>query len=253
MIAVTTPKEFASFIEQLRQDNLIKNDDTTLCRIKIVAIPQNSTPPLKQENSDSSELANTDVGIETMQSSSQSSLSRHTITPKERLNERILTGIYIVVIIGIINLLVNIFSLVIPTFYKNLDPSGSRPQPSPAASSKPPASNNNNTATTSAVPIYAAEINQPIGYLLKKPSGSESLQLLVLTPLSYINEQEKKLTIPAKSQLLPIFIYKPELKELLPEDFLGYLLPGNYSTLDKPKDSKTFKDARWVKIQVRLK
>jgi len=261
LISISTSEEFKNFIQQLRGDNLIKNDDTTICRIKIATIPQKQLgsqlllSPSKQENSNSSEVANTDVGVETMQSSSQSSSIRHTVTPQERLNERIFTGIQIAVLVGIINLLINIIFPVIAHFYKNPDPSTTKPQPSPVASIKPPSSNNSNTATIPAVPIYAPETNssnQPIGYLLRKPSGSESLQLLVLTPRSYINEQEQKITIPAKSQLLPIFIYKPQLKELLPEDFLGYLLPGNYLTPEKPKNSTTFKDARWVKIQVRL-
>ncbi|MCL1466631.1 protein phosphatase 2C domain-containing protein [Argonema galeatum] len=263
LISISTPDEFKNFIEQLRGDNLIKNDDTTICRIKIATIPQKQVssqpllPPSNQENSDSSEITNTDVGVETMQSTSQSSSGRP-VTPQERLNKRIFIGIQIAVLVGIINLLVNIFFPLIAHFSKNPDPSTTKPQPSPVASSKAPASNNSNTATTSAVPIYAAEANssnqpiQAIGYLLRKPSGSESLQLLVLTPLSYINEQEKKLTIPAKSQPLPIFLYKPQLKELLPEDFLGYLLPGNSLPLDKAIKSSTFKEAQWVKIQVRL-
>ncbi len=36
IIELTTPEDFVSFINHLRQDNLIKNDDTTLARIKIV-------------------------------------------------------------------------------------------------------------------------------------------------------------------------------------------------------------------------
>ncbi|MBC6481069.1 MAG: hypothetical protein GDA56_28170 [Hormoscilla sp. GM7CHS1pb] len=40
LISVNRPEEFRAFIEQLRHDNLINNDDTTMCRLKVVAIPQ---------------------------------------------------------------------------------------------------------------------------------------------------------------------------------------------------------------------
>ncbi|MFB2973445.1 hypothetical protein ACE1CD_31160 [Aerosakkonema sp. BLCC-F183] len=244
LISISTLEEFKNFIEQLRGDRLIKNDDTTICRIKIAEIPQNKVG--------SSESASTDVNVETMQSNSQSSPSRHKVTLKENLNisKRIWTGIQITVLLGIINLLVNIFYLVIEPYYKNSDTSRPTSQASDVSISKLPTSNKSNTATTPAVPIYSADSNQPIGYLLKKPSGSESLQLLVLTPRSYINTQDKKLNISAK-QPVPIFMYKPQLQELLPQDFLGYLLPGNYLALET-KESSTFKDGQWVKIQVKL-
>lgn len=106
------------------------------------------------------------------------------------------------------------------------------------------------------VPVYAADnsdSNQPVGYLLDNLSGAEKLELWVYTKKEYISSEKRKfvMKIPARSRGVPLYINKPKSQEL-PEDFVGYLLPGKYFASETPKNSETFKDARWVKIQVRL-
>lgn len=289
LITVATQQEFANFIEQLRQDKLIKDDDTTLCRLKVVAIPkrqasnQRQLPPSKPENQKGSALAKTSpsmvkpsnvpsphpqpqvdihgagnvpknnqsYGKKTMQSSSKFSVERNTVTSIERLNKRILFVIYLLLAIVVINLIINFSSLAITLFTKNLGTNTTPPQTPPGSSNEQVGSNTGNLFPNLPVPIYAAEGDgnkQPIGYLSKKQSESGSVQLWVHTPVSSINQ--KKTSINTKD-ILPIYINKAKPTDLVAEDFLGILLPGTYS-LSGTQESKTFKTAQWVKVQVKL-
>jgi hypothetical protein len=109
------------------------------------------------------------------------------------------------------------------------------------------------------LPIYSvegSESDKPIGYLFKKPSEQDNSQSLwVHVPKAYLKKIQETdkfiMTIPDDATPLALYIDKPKPQDLSPQDFAGYLLPGKYSVF-QPTESKTFNDARWVKVNFRL-
>ena len=256
LMSANTEDQFIAFIEQLRHDGLIKNDDTTLVRIKVV-IPDPAQP--KPPEVDRQNLNHTNrQQIQT----NQPNLHNRILTLLTlRIPERICIFLICVIPFAFV-----IFYLLLPI----LNRTDRNPENNPNIAQKYPANkvspsvkptangesspnaNNSNIPEPQKNPIYSAENNKdtPIGYLFKKITPkSEPLELWVLVEFSYLDKTQDKITIPPNVRS-PIFTDK-ELKDLSPKDFLGYLLPGEYP-FTKPNTSGTFQNARWVKIQVRL-
>ncbi|NJS16937.1 MAG: hypothetical protein HC787_09045 [Nostocaceae cyanobacterium CSU_2_110] len=93
-----------------------------------------------------------------------------------------------------------------------------------------------------------------IGYVFKKVlEVQDSQQLWVHIPKTYSKKEETDkfiITIPVDATPLAVYMDKPEPQQFSPQDFAGYLLPGKYS-VSKPRESPTFKDAYWVKVNFR--
>ncbi|MEG4287049.1 protein phosphatase 2C domain-containing protein [Microcoleus sp. A006_D1] len=236
LISVATQEEFTNFINQLRDDRLIKNDDTTLLRLKVV-IPEGKKPKPSQQNPPKS-----------------------TVHPRKIL----------VITAGIIAFLALITLMIFISIKKQQksDTNVAKKQtinnvPTPTKSTT---GGNFSSASDSSsyrssypeLPIYSVESSEsdkPIGYLLKKPSELENSQSLwVHIPKAYLYKTEETdrfiMTIPADATPLALYIDKPAPKDISPQDFAGYLLPAQYSVF-QPIDSRTFKDARWVKVNFR--
>lgn len=249
LISVSTQEEFTNFINQLRHNGLIKNDDTTLVRIKVVIpAPEQPKPPeadpLKPNHTNRQQIQ----------------------TNQPNLHNRILT-LWIPERICIF--LICVIPFVIFALLPLLNRTGINPENNPNIAQEYPANkaspsvkntangesspnaNNRNIPEPQKIPIYSAENNNketPIGYLFEKITPKlQPLELWVLVEFSYLDKTKDKITIPPNTRS-PIFTDK-ELKELSPKDFLGYLLPGEYP-FTEPKISGTFQNARWVKIQV---
>jgi serine/threonine protein phosphatase PrpC len=249
LISITNQKEFAELIQQIRHEKLIKNDDTTLCRIVVkiseVEVSHNSLSteanlPLSQNNHS--------IKIE---ENHHSSSQNHKITANNpRLKILLLLGAALI-FIGSILFVVIFLNKIIST----------RNSASKSPSHSFELSNNNNYSSFTShqqIPIYDVDktSNQPIGYLWKKqPESGNSKELWVLVPLAYIKyvakTNEEELVIPNDSTPLPLFKSTPEPKNIsLQEgDFVGYLLPGRYPLPQLKKESKTFPNAWWVKIK----
>lgn len=251
LISVDTEEKFIGFIEQLRHAGLIKNDDTTLVRIKVVIPdPEQPKPP------------------EVDQPNPNPTNRQQIQTNQPNLYNRILTlwiperiCIFFICVIPFV-----IFALLFILNRTGINPENNPniAQKSPANKVSPsvkptangessPNANNSNILEPQKIPIYSAGNNNketPIGYFFEKITPKiQPLDVWVLVEFSYLDITKYKITIPPNARS-PIFTYK-ELKELSPKDFLGYLLPGEYY-FTKPNTSGTFQNARWVKIQVRL-
>jgi len=251
LISITNQEEFAEFIQQIRHEKLIKNDDTTLCRIVVkiseVEVSHNSLSteahlPLSQNNHS--------IRIEGNHHSSSQNHNITTKNPKLKLVLLLRTALMLIVSIFVVIFL-----------NKNIFPHNSASK-SPSNSFE--LSNNNNYSSFTShqeIPIYDVDktSNKPIGYLWKKqPESENSKELWVLVPLAYIKYVAKtngeELVIPNDSTPLPLFKSTPEPKNISLEegDFVGYLLPGKYALSQLKKESKTFPNAWWVKIEFNL-
>jgi hypothetical protein len=251
LISVATQEEFIGFIDQLRRDRLIKNDDTTLVRIKVViSDPEQPKPP--------------EVDLPNPNHTNPQQIQ----TNQPNLHHRIWT---LQIPAKICIPLICVIPFVIFALLPILNRTGINPENNPniaqksplnkvSPSEKPTATgesypnpNNSNLPEPQKVPIYSAENKNketPIGYFFKKITPKpEPLELLVLVELSYLDTTKNKIIIPSNASS-PLFTYK-ELGKLSPKDFLGYLIPGEYPFTDL-KVSYAFNDARWVKIKVRL-
>lgn len=239
LVSIASQEEFTNFINQLRDDRLIKNDDTTLLRLKVV-IPEGQKTKSQRQN-----------------------LTKSPKNPDNNLWQLIAALVGISLILGIC---AGIYLLM---FNKKPNSNANQEQSPPPnkvpTSEKPtptvnttPTSNNSNLANYPILPIYSAESNnnqKTIGYVWKKASELKSLQLWVHVPKAYlekIKETDKfTMTIPVEATPLALYIDKPAPQNLSPQDFAGYLLPAQYSVV-QPIDSITFKDALWVKVNFRL-
>lgn len=253
LISVDTEEKFIGFIEQLRHDGLIKNDDTTLVRIKVVIPdPEQPKPP-------EVDLPNPNHTNRQQIQTNQPNLHNRILTLW--IPERICIFLICVIPFVIFALLPilnrnSINSTEINTNIAQKSPANKvSPSVKPTANGESsPNANNSNIPEPQKIPIYSAENNNqktPIGYLFEKITPKpEPLELLVLVQSSYIDKNKKKIIIPPNARS-PFFTYYKDLGQLSPKDFLGYLLPGEYPFTD-PKVSYAFNDAQWVKIQVRL-
>jgi len=242
LTSVATQAEFTNFINQLRDDGLIKNDDTTLLRLKVV-ISEGNKPKLSDQNPPKSEPSN----------------------PYNNPLLLIIAGVLgITFMIGAVIYISNFNNKqsYSPNLHQNDPPNKvtTPEKPTPIVNTTPTStSNNSNPPNYQILPIYSAESNntqRTIGFVLKKASELESLQQLwVHVPKAYlekIGETDKFImTIPIDATPLALYIDKPEPQDLLPQDFAGYLLPGKYLVF-KPTESRTFKYPRWVKVNFRL-
>lgn len=233
LISVATQEEFSNFINQLRDDKLIKNDDTTLLRLKVV-IPQGIKPNSQNPN------------------------------PQNFGDKNLQLLVIILGIIAVLGLTALVFRI------KNQPNSNTNVAQekttnnvpinvkSATGGNLPSASASSYRSNYPELPIYSVESSEsdkPIGYLFKKPSEQDNSQSLwVHVPKAYLNKIEETdrfiMTIPVDATPLPLYIDKPEPKFLSPQDFAGYLLPAQYSVF-QPIESRTFKDARWVKVNFR--
>jgi len=237
LISVATQEEFTTFISQLRDDRLIKNDDTTLLRLKVV-IPEGKKPKPLAPNSPKS-----------------------TVSPRQLL---VITA-GIISVLGLITLITviiknqqNSSDLVAHKWNKN---NVSRPVKSTTGGNSSSVSDSSSYPYNyQQLPIYSVESSEsdkPIGYVFKKQFELENSQSLwVHVPRAYLEKTEETdqfiMTIPVNAKPLALYIDKAAPKVLSPQDFVGYLLPGkNYSVFESI-ESKTFKEARWVKVNFRL-
>lgn len=249
LISITNQKEFAEFIQHIRHEGLIKNDDTTLCRIVVkiseVEVSHNS---LSREGHLTLSQNNYSIKIEENHHNSSQNQKITAKNPKLRLLLLLATALILIVSILFVVIFLN----------KNISTRNSASK-SPSNSFEL-SSNNNYSSFTShqKIPIYDVDktSNQPIGYLWKKqPESGNSKELWALVPLAYIKYLPKtngeELVIPNDSTPLPLFKSTPEPKNIsLQEgDFVGYLLPGRYPLFQLKKESKTFPNAWWVKIK----
>jgi hypothetical protein len=239
LISVATLDEFTDFINQLRDDKLIKNDDTTLLRLKVVIPEGKKTDRLDPKRSNSK--------------------------PPNRENKRLPLIIVAIIGIGFITTAAIYFSFFNDKKINNANLNQNSPLSKVATPEKTtptvnntPTSNNSSLLNDQKFPIYSAESNNEvtIGYVFKKASELESFQLWVQVTKDYLFKTEKAdqyiMIIPLNATPLPLYIDKPEPKYLSPQDFAGYLLPGKYSVF-QPKESRIFKDTHWVKINFRFK
>jgi hypothetical protein len=251
LISVDTEEKFISFINQLRRDGFIKNDDTTLVRIKVVIPdPEQPKPP-------EVDLPNPNHTNPQQIQTNQPNLHKRILTLW--IPERICIFLICVIPFVIFALLPILNRTGInpennPNIAQKSPPNKVSPSVKPTANGESsPNANNSNIPEPQKIPIYSAENkNQktPIGYLFEKITPKpEPLELLVLVQSSYIDKNKKKIIIPPNASI-PLFKNKL-LGELSPKDFLGYLIPGEYPFTD-PKVSYAFNDAQWVKIKVRL-
>ena len=236
LISIATQEEFTNFINRLRHDRLIKNDDTTLLRINVV-IPEGEKPKSPEQN----------------QSDENNRNCQQTLQNKRNLYNYLVTypGRIVLVLA-----LVCVFMIAISN-HKKLYIKDSHAQDFPDNKVLPPV---DSKATDSKipdiqVPIYSVEKNnkaRPIGYLFKKiPGASMPLDLWVLVDSSYRSKTQKNTIIIPSNAISQLFPYQ-SIETLTPKHFLGVLLPGTYF-FTEPKDSATFNNnGNWVKIQVRL-
>jgi hypothetical protein len=239
LISVASQEEFTNFINQLRDEKRIKNDDTTLLRLKVVIPEGQKTKPQAQNPQEQK---------------------------PENPNNNLLPIVAAVVGISLIIGIGFLFFFLIVNDKQNYNANQEQsPPPNKLTTSEKttptvnttPTSNNSNLANYPILPIYSAESNnnqKTIGYVWKKASELESLQLWVHVPKAYlekIKETDKfTMTIPVEATPLALYIDKPAPQDLSPQDFAGYLLPAQYSVV-QPIESRTFKDARWVKVNFR--
>lgn len=228
LISIATKEEFTDFINQLRDDKLIKNDDTTLLRLKVV-IPGGEKTKSSEPNQ-----ANPN--------------NRHF-----QLSNKILKPLGGIVIVSA---LIIIAGIAISNIYNKPYSNAYFDRNSPDNKVVPPVSStltNSKILDPENVPIYSADNDNdpPIGYLFDKISSTPKLlDLWVLVEFSYLNTTQNIIIIPSNARSI-IFPYQP-IETLTPKDFLGVLLPGKYY-FTEPKKSTTFNNkGRWVKIQVRL-
>ncbi len=231
---------FINLINQLRGDRLIKDDDTTLLRLKVVIVEGQTTKPL---NPDHPDLNHTN--------------SNHP-NPDNLL--LVIVAVLLIFFVGVIYIsFVNDKKTHNANQNQDSLPSQATPpeKPTPTVNITP-TSNNSNSPNYQILTIYSVESNNnrmTIGYVFKKASDLQySQQLWVHVPKTYLKKEETDkfiMTIPGDATPLAVYMDKPESKELSPQDFAGYLLPGKYSVF-KPTESKTFKDARWVKVNFSL-
>jgi hypothetical protein len=239
LISVASQEEFTNFINQLRDEKRIKNDDTTLLRLKVVIPEGQKTKPQAQNPQEQK---------------------------PENPNNNLLPIVAAVVGISLIIGIGFLFFFLIVNDKQNYNANQEQtPPPNKLTTSEKttptvnttPTSNNSNLANYPILPIYSAESNnnqKTIGYVWKKASELESLQLWVHVPKAYlekIKETDKfTMTIPVEATPLALYIDKPAPQDLSPQDFAGYLLPAQYSVV-QPIESRTFKEARWVKVNFR--
>ncbi|WP_218962120.1 hypothetical protein, partial [Tychonema bourrellyi] len=253
LLSVATQEEFSNFINQLRDDKLIKNDDTTLLRLKVVIPGGEKTKPL-EPNQPKPNTHNCQPIVQ----KKYGHLSNKIF--KKRVRLLIFSALVIIAGIAISNIYKNQY------FNANLGQNSPENKVLPSQSST---ATNSKIPDPKNVPIYSADNNndRPIGYLFDIDQISSTPKLLylwVLVEFSYLDTTQNIIIIPHKARS-PLFPDK-EIKKLTPKDFLGVLLPGTYSFTEpknsatepknsatEPKKSATFNDqGRWVKIQVRL-
>lgn len=229
---------FINLINQLRGDKLIEDDDTTLLRLVVIVESQTTKPP----NGDHPDPNRPNPG-----------------------NKKNLLFIIIVALLAI-GCVGTVIYLSIFNNKQNYNANQHQnypankvttpKQPTPTVKTSP-TSNNSNPPNYQILTIYSDESNNrtTIGYVFKKASDLQySQQLWVHVPKAYLYKEETDkfiMTIPDDATPLALYIDKPEPEDLSPQDFAGYLLPGKYSVF-KPRNSKTFNDARWVKVNFSL-
>ena len=292
LISLVTQKEFEGFVQYLRQNKLIKNDDTTLCMLKVGAVSQKqasspnetTSPRLKWEqlppetkhssvveNPDALKnqppLANFNVQPEDnkeIASQENKAIANKSVPPP---NDRSLKWL-IIIVVALLGLMIGILSW---WALKNSWKIGNnKPGTGVALTPQLPGNSLNETNDSSLndiskspfkIPIYSPTSDfKPIGFLYKKPDNKENeVELVVHTPKDYLKprsqqaQTEWEIEIPLEEMPLPLYMKTTE------GDFLGYLLPGTYSVFIPkgsppfaPTNPLLFNESRWVEIKVKL-
>lgn len=235
LINLSSQEEFASFVENVRSSNLIRNDDTSLAIIKIpkgnpkstksqIPLPQPITTQTPAPISTDSAI-DRDTGLPASNSlQEQMQIDRDYYQYK---NRRLLKFLWLSGAIHIIMLGSVYFLLSNRDNGKNI--SGDK-------------------LSVVAVPTKSG-ISGTTGFLLVKLE-QQSSQVWVLIPQAYTSKMtEKHLIIPAGEKPLPMFVGDVPPTQSLLENSIGYLLPGTYSYLEDI--NLTESKEVWVKIKVR--
>lgn len=236
LISIASQEDFTYFIHKIRHDRLIKNDDTTLLRLKVTSL-----------KSEADENAN----------------KTHPKNSSDRHHKFLVLATGIVAVLGIIFAIMWMINNK-QNYNASREQNQTTNNVNPSVKSTTTTDNNHSENSIYSpnypiLPIYSAEnieADKPIGdvFQQKEPELKSSLHLWVHTPENYIREIESGkfiLTIPDEATPLALYMGKPKPQNLSPQDFAGNLLPGKYSVFD-PRDSKTFDRSRWVKIKFRL-
>jgi hypothetical protein len=266
LLSINTQDEFADFIQHLRSDKVIENDDTTLVRCKIISIPQFSSPvqftldKKKYENELNNNYTNElKEKIESQGKQEQNEMSNY-FKKIQRIQKKI-EDLNIIIYVQLLLLIINLFGLLIigiktnniETIINNKFKELNSTLKNNSSSSKINQVNNN--LENSLIPIYSQDRSTrstPTGYIFKKlsPSTNEDLTstLWVHCPKSYLTDD--KLQIPPNKGALPLYQLTDNPANIdLKKDFLGYLRSGEYLVIDK-QNSQTFPDSQWAKIKV---
>jgi hypothetical protein len=241
LVRLSDKNEFFKLIENLRSDKLIKNDDTTFLRLKVMSIPQkkiqNALPPGNNQGYDFSKNA----GVVS---------DKRPVEKNKNPTDQSLKKLRICVILSTALILsfsgLNLFTNLVNT--TNLRKVSQ-----------------NNDLNRILIPVYDNDKNknktQPVGFVWRKIINDQNIllyndldyQFLVELPTSvdrptdpkWIDSQQKTLTIPKSHP--PVILYI-KTKDVQKNQQVGYLLPGTY----KYSQSEAEASSSLIEIQIEL-
>jgi len=219
LLNLSKEKEFSDLIKKLRADQLIKNDDTTFIRLKVMSIPQKKVQNLLPPASNPVSPSSVEVSLERQPKSPMPPSSQpNKVTPIQQLRQLIRLVLFssvLIVSISGLNLLTNVVNL--RTLRNSIK---------------------NNDLNKILIPVYQPDNNQPVGFVWRKnfndilylPDKRHKLLVYKFNlPPSSIDDKNKTLTIPKDSKI--------PLNKDKGNNEVGYLLPGTYKYSEFQKES----------------
>lgn len=255
--AVKTQQDFKQLIEELRADQQIENDDTTLiiCKVNQIISPQLPSRRFN-ENQISTDAITPHVNPSIIQENYHPVHPENLPQPPKRTPEgkrkpkkkgykkssKSLIIIIIILVAGILSLGIlsnptNILSKLSSSFQDLSSPK------------KEPENPNTNLGTNENIAVYDQQEKKQIsGYLLEKVGEKKTLDVWVLVPPTSENNSEVK--IP-EAIIIPLFVaHQADQNINLDQEFVGYLKSGTYSIQETKKLNQ---NTNWGKIRVYLK